>query len=257
MKLALAASALSVFPSAFGFAPSTSKMPPSLSDVAGRTLLDQAQQQQHPHSSSSLQMSFLSDLFSDRSDEEEEKRSLWDRLTNKKVSDVVIEEETSAEEKKKEYADKSEFNFDYLPTKEMTGVETHITRLCATLSKQVYEINDGKKDAFLLNTDDHETEVLLLDKQVGFESTNPTFGVVVSGDTMILVWRGTDPTTIIDLLNDGACSPTSSLLWRKHKQTVKVQGAMASLVNNDLAKHEDMIIAECKKRGIKEIVTTG
>jgi hypothetical protein len=203
-------------------------------------------------------MSFLSDLFSDRSDEEEEKKSLCDRLTKKNVGDVVIKEQTGEEEKKKDYANKSEFNFDYLPTKEMTGVETHITRLCATMSQQVYDIKDGKnRTAFLLNTDDHDTEVLILDQQVGFESTNPTFGVVVSGDTMILVWRGTDPATVIDILNDGACSPTSSLLWRKHKQTVKVQGAMASLINNDLAKHEDMIIAECKKRGIKEIVTTG
>lgn len=230
-------------------------MPPSLSQVAERTLLGQAQ---HQHSSSSLQMSFLSDLFSDRSDEEEEKKSLCDRLTKKNVGDVVIKEQTGEEEKKKDYANKSEFNFDYLPTKEMTGVETHITRLCATMSQQVYDIKDGKnRTAFLLNTDDHDTEVLILDQQVGFESTNPTFGVVVSGDTMILVWRGTDPATVIDILNDGACSPTSSLLWRKHKQTVKVQGAMASLINNDLAKHEDMIIAECKKRGIKEIVTTG
>jgi len=255
MKLALAASALSFSPCAFGFTPSTSIMPPSLlSTVAGRTLLDQA----HQHStSSSLQMSFLRDLFSDRSDEEEEKKSLWKRLTKPLLGDIVIEELTGGEEKKQEYANKSESNFDYLPTKEMTGVETHITRLCATVSEQLYNIRDGKKDAFMLNTDDHKTEVLLLDQQVGFESTNPTFGVVVSGDTMIIGWRGTDPSTVIDLLNDGACSPTSSLLWRKHKHTVKVQGAMASLVNNDLAKHEDMIIAECKKRGIKEIVTTG
>ena len=232
------------------------KIPPSLSKVVRRTLLDHAHQS-HQHSSSSLQMSFLGDLFSDRSDEEEEKKSLWDRLSKPLIGYVVFGEQTGEEEKQKEYANKSEDNFDYLPTKEMTGVETHITRLCATISQQVYDVKDGLKDAFMLNTDDHDTEVLLLDQQVGFESTNPTFGVVVSGDTMIIGWRGTDPSTVIDLLNDGACSPTSSLLWRKHKHTVKVQGAMASLVNNDLAKHEDMIIAECKKRGIKEIVTTG
>lgn len=250
MKLVLATSALSLLPSAFGFAP----LPPSPSQVlAGRTLLDQSQQD----SSSSLQMSFLSDLFSDRSDEEAEKKSLWDRFKKPLVGGVVINEQSSKDEKMQAYANKSEENFDYLPTKEMTGVETHMTRLCATISLQLYELNDGRKDAFLLNTDDHKTEVLLLDMQVGFESTNPTFGIAVSGDTMILGWRGTDPKTITDVFNDLACSPTSSLLWRKHKQTLKVQGAMASLVNNDLAKHEDMIIEECKKRGIKEIVTTG
>jgi hypothetical protein len=208
-------------------------------------------------------MSFIRDRFADRTGTEKEERSSLSKALDGTINDVATEalnslEGVSRKEDRKHYEDKVDGNFKYLPSKDMTGVDTHITRICATMASQAYKLNDGTMEHFKLSTDDHEVEVILEDLQGTFKSTSPTFGACVSGDTMILCWRGTaaseNPT---DLINDGAMSPTSSIVWRKHSKTIKVQGAMASLCNNDVANHEEFLIEACKKHGIKEIVTTG
>jgi len=143
--------------------------------------------------------------------------------------------------------------FGYIPDKEMTGVESHMARICATLSLQMY--NMKAKDEFQLTTKDYKTEMLIYDDHGGLNSATVPFGIAVCGDTMILGWRGTSQ--LFDGINDIAASPQSSFAWRKHAATVKVQGAFTSIVQNDLVIHEAYIIKEAKKRGIKEIVTTG
>ena len=72
---------------------------------------------------------------------------------------------------------------------------------------------------------------------------------------MILGWRGTQH--IADDINDISFSPCGNMAIRKHAKNVKIQGGMASLCSNDIVTHEENLIAECKKRRIKEIVTTG
>lgn len=143
--------------------------------------------------------------------------------------------------------------FGYIPEKGMTGVEPHMTRLCATLSLQLYQMK--AKEEFQLTTKDHKTELLIYDNHGGLNSATIPFGIAVCGDTMILGWRGTSQ--LLDGINDFAASPQSSFAWRKHAATIKIQGAITSIAQNDLVTHEAYIIEEAKKRGIKEIVTTG
>ena len=71
----------------------------------------------------------------------------------------------------------------------------------------------------------------------------------------IFLYRGTQ--TPFDAINDFAATPQSSFAWRKHAKTIKAQGAMTSIVINDIVNHEKEIIEECQKRGIKQIITTG
>jgi len=203
---------------------------------------------------------FLSNLFRDRSDDKEEQSKQHsvrlidsiakglERLTGEETEPALISKPKNV----------VEGNFKYMPTKEMTGVETHICRIAATMAQQCYEIQDDKKDNFKLSTKDHEVEIVLMTKQGTFRPTNPTFGAAVCGDTMILAWRGTNPNGApMDLINDIAFSPCANMAWRDHGKTLKLQGAMTSLCANDITTYEETIIAECKKRGIKEIVTTG
>ena len=79
---------------------------------------------------------------------------------------------------------------------------------------------------------------------------------VISGDTIILGWRGTS--SIADGINDAAASPQSSFAWRKHAKTIKAHGAVTSIVHNALVTHEAELINFIKANPrIKEIVTTG
>jgi hypothetical protein len=203
---------------------------------------------------------FLSNLFRDRSvDKEEQSKRHSSRLVEsiKKGMELLTKEETEpAVVAKPRNVVKG--NFKYMPTKEMTGVETHICRLAATMAQQCYDIQNDKKDCFKLSTKDHEVENIVMTKQGKFRPTSPTFGAAVCGDTMILAWRGTNPDGApMDVISDMAFSPCANMAWRDHAKTLKLQGAMTSLCANDIATHEETIIAECKKRGIKEIVTTG
>jgi len=110
-------------------------------------------------------------------------------------------------------------------------------------------------DDFKLSTKDHKAKMIIYDNHGIFSEATSPFGVAIAGDTMILGWRGTQ--SLSDLLNDGACAPQSSFTWRKHASTIKVQGAMTSIVTNDLVQHEDAIIKAVEQYNIKEIVTTG
>lgn len=237
MKLALLAS---VIPASLAFAPATSR-----TNLRPETSLG----------------GWFRDIFRDRSETAEAekiqiaqqflKNPILGDFKEGKLLDPTPEEDKEFHTVKL----KGDGDFKHMPTPEQTGVDVHICRLAATLSQQLYDVKKEIRDEFMLNTDTHKTDSIHLEQQSIHVETNPTFGVVVSGDTMILGWRGTD--TLTDAINDFAWSPCSSVAWRKHKKNIKIQGAMASLCMNDIASHEDMIIEECKKRGIKEIVTTG
>ena len=239
MKFACLASTLALLPASLAFAPGSSKT--------------------HLQRESALN-GFLSDVFADRISDSGliQKKRMVERFGNSLKKGVTGDFKTpTRDEEETYYKNKSVGNFDYIPTEEMTGVEPYYTRLCATLSSQVYDIQDGIRDSFLLNTKERDAETLILDKHGVFQPTSPTFGAVVAGDKLILVWRGTDQKAPMDVINDVALSPCSSVVWRKHAKTIRMQGAMASLCLNDIATYEEEVIAACKKHDIKEIITTG
>jgi len=72
---------------------------------------------------------------------------------------------------------------------------------------------------------------------------------------MIIGWRGS--VTKTDFLNDFAASPCFNIVLGEHAKNIKLQGSVTSLCLSDIAMHQDVLIAECVDRGIKEIVTTG
>lgn len=200
---------------------------------------------------------FLSDLFSDRTNDKADQES---RIAERLAESIVkgLEGVTEGAEVETKPKNVVVGNFKHMPTKEMTGVETNICRLAATMAAQCYDIQNEVKDTFMLSTKEHEVDTIIVTKQDKFRPTNPTFGAAVCDDTMILAWRGTSPDGApMDLVNDIACSPCSNMVWREHAKTLKVQGAMQSLCANDIVTYEETLISECKKRGIKEIVTTG
>lgn len=199
---------------------------------------------------------FVSDLFADlKSDEdvEEETQTLMSRFG--KISTKLIKNarERTEDEEKEDLKVKADGIFGHLPTKEMTGVEPGMTQLCATISTQLYHKNSF--DQFKLSTKDMKTELLIYDDHGVFLDTTPPFLVAINGKTMILGWRGTSGPA--DLLNDAAASPLSSLAWKKHAKTIRVQGAMTSIAHSDIVNHQQEIISKAKKLGITEIVTTG
>ena len=238
MRFACVVSALSLLPASTAFAPAPS------SSTRTQTSLN-------------LNFSFQ-DIFKDRAEELFEKSiaSMTDRFTKLDISNQCKQVESPTYEQSVANEDAIKYApFKFLPTQEQTGVEEHITRIAASLSDQLYAAPAGKIKDISLSTKDHEVDVVVKDIKSTFQPTNPPFAAVVCGDTMIIGWRGSKTPT--DWLNDFSWSPCRSLVLGKHSKNIKLQGGMTSLANNDIVRWQDEIISECKKRGIKEIVTTG
>lgn len=202
-----------------------------------------------------LHAGFISNIFKDRGEDD---GSWFVRFKKPVVNDMLKDgmdlSEVSVEEEQGQWEIKADGIFGYIATKDMTGVEPYMTQLCATVSNQLY--NYYTAEEFKLSTNDHKTEVVIYDNHgEKLKDATAPFIVTVSGDKMIIGWRGSN--TMSDFLNDGAASPQSSFAWKKHSKTIKAQGAFTSIVTNDIVTHEEDIIREAKKRGIKEIITTG
>jgi len=197
---------------------------------------------------------FTSSLLGDQEDDdviEKETKLLLNRFKTKTINKMI--ERTEKEENIIDWEVKDDGIFGCLPTKEMTGVEPIITQLCSTISSQLY--SKDSFDEFMLSTKDIKTELLIYDNHGDLFDATPPFCVAVTGKTMILGWRGTSG--LADGLNDAAASPQSSLAWRKYAKTIKAQGAMTSIVSNDIVNHEIAIIKKVQDLGITEIITTG
>jgi hypothetical protein len=197
---------------------------------------------------------FTSSIMGDQEDADavqKETKILLGRFTKGKTISKVVEK--SEKEEQVDWEVEDDGIFGYLPTKEMTGVEPKITQLCSTISRQLY--SKASADEFMLSTKDIKTELFIYDNHGDYFDATPPFLVAITGKTMILGWRGTSG--LLDTINDAAASPQSSLAWRKHCKTIKAQGAMTSIVHNDIANHETAIIKKAKELGITEIVTTG
>lgn len=225
MKLELAASALLlVLPASFGFVPGTSRSP--------------------LRASSSIQ-SVLSDFYSNP-------------YLTKKNEEKFITDVCHYDGKVREF-DKFTNDKDpatHFPTKDMTGVDTHMTRLCATVSSRIYYVDKGED--LKLSTKDHDVEVIIQNEKGLLNDSNPAFAACICGETMILAWRGTNfEKSPEDLASDLHISPVSSPLWRKHADSIKLHAGVSSLCIDDLTTFEKKIIEACKTHGIKEIITTG
>ena len=199
---------------------------------------------------------FVSGLLGDKEDNDfiaKEAKAILKRFGKKTPN--ASKEKTEVEEQKEliDWEVKADGMFGCLPSKEMTGVEPAMTQLCATISMQLY--SKSSFDEFKLSTKDMKTDLFIYDNHGAFFDATPPFLVAITGKTMILGWRGTS--SLVDGLNDAAASPQSSLAWRKHAKTIKAQGAMTSIVHNDIVTHEKAIIAKAKELGITEIITTG
>ena len=197
---------------------------------------------------------YTSTLLGDQADAEtveKEAKGLLARFKKGRIPKNVVEQ--TAEQEKLGWEVKKDGIFGFIPTKEMTGVEPEMTQLCSTISTQLYDCESFEE--FKLSTKDIKTDLFLYDNHDDLNDATPPFCVAITGKTMILGWRGTN--TLADTLNDAAASPQSSFAWRKHSNTIKAQGAMTSIVHNDLVKHEKAIIRRVKELGITEIITTG
>lgn len=236
MKLLFAAFALTLPSTSVGFSPGPTSLVTSPRTKA-------------------LEMSWLDDFFAHRSDNAEEMRqSILSRFRKRTIKDAMdAGAKLEGAKEKITWEVKDDGLFGFVPTKEMTGVEPYITQFCSTFSKQLYDCKSS--DQFKVSTKDHKGELLIFDDHGKLAEATPPFGVLVVGDTMIIGWRGTN--SLNDLVNDAANSPQSSFAWRKHAKTIKLQGAMTSIVQNDLVQHETEIIKEIQDRGIKEVVVTG
>jgi len=204
---------------------------------------------------------FLANLFCDRSEtKKEETTAIAENLS--KQSDLSsklsqIEGPTPEEEAANKKKLKSKGNFEHMPTPDQVGCNDHIARLAATLTSQMYDLYDSPPiiDKYELSTEDHEATVIIQDSKGILRPTNPPFAAALSGDTMLLCWRGSHTPT--DFINDVASSPCTNLALGPYGKSIKLQGGMSSLAQNDIATYQDEIIDECKKRGIKNIVCTG
>mmetsp|Transcript_10497 Transcript_10497/g.23173 ORF Transcript_10497/g.23173 Transcript_10497/m.23173 type:complete len:408 (-) Transcript_10497:116-1339(-) len=142
----------------------------------------------------------------------------------------------------------------YVPTKEMTGVTYEVTRMCASVSGQVY-FAKSKNDFDFGQDKNKEIEIIFFDDNQKLNPTTPAFVIAVTGSTMIMGWTGT--TNPMDMFVDVAFAPHASRAWTHTARNIRAQGSMLAVVENHMCLHEEMICNEITKRGIEEIIFTG
>ena len=142
-----------------------------------------------------------------------------------------------------------------IPSKQLTGVDTHITEICANLSSQIY--NASSERLLKLEASTKETaEVIIFDNHGDCDRALPAFAVAVTDDkTMIVGWRGSHE--ISDFVTDAVLGPVACNVLGKAASGIRVQSMMASLAGSDLEVHGSEIVNYINKHGIKQIVFTG
>jgi hypothetical protein len=121
----------------------------------------------------------------------------------------------------------------HFPQEEMTGVSETMTRICATISGQLYQV-DGDKSKFKLSHLD--VKVLDFETQGDYSETTPPFVIAKTGSTMIIGWRGSS--NIMDWTGDFNASPVVSEATRG----LRIQSSFLSLVESDFALHGEKIV---------------
>ena len=143
----------------------------------------------------------------------------------------------------------------YVPTKEMTGIDADLTRVCATLSGQMYGARSP--ESFKLPSE-LGVEVVLYKDNGKLQETTPGMAVAIKGSTMIIIWCGTRGTSHpMDIVMDGSFAPLASRAWQHTAPFVRAQGGILALVENYMSLYEKEIQEEIAKRGIENVVLTG
>ena len=132
---------------------------------------------------------FVSQFFRDRTSDSENASffSRFGKPVMKKLRDEGGLEDSTSEDENVWWNVKEDGIIGYVATEDMTGVSTHMTQLCSTISSQLY--SKEKFEDFKLSTKDHKTEALIYDDHGIFKASTVPFLVAVCGDTMILGWR--------------------------------------------------------------------
>lgn len=146
------------------------------------------------------------------------------------------------------------------PSKDDTGVEQIITKICADLSHKMYKsgtpLNDkGQKEVFNFSREDRDVELQIYDGHGELDTALPRFVAAVTGTTMFLVWRGTATTE--NWLTNVNISPVVSNRWVNTSKNVRVHGGFLSCIENDLATHESALVKIMRDKGITQVITTG
>jgi len=148
------------------------------------------------------------------------------------------------------------FYIEKAPGEDMTGIDESMTRLCASVSGQIY--SSSKAEDFKLSIGDIKAEVVHFeDHGSPFEHATPNLAVVVSGSTMILGWQGSS--NISDFITDFHMVPIVSNRWSNISNEIKIHGGFASIIENDLALLDTTIVQlmNDQKPKITEVIMTG
>jgi len=144
-----------------------------------------------------------------------------------------------------------------MPPKEMTGVSIFLTKLCASISSRLYNI-DNNIEMFndLVPKEYSETmEIIKYSSNGMYSITNVPYVIVVTGATMIIGFRGTHGA--LDLIHDLGFYLSSSFRWSKVGKVVKVFGGMIPVFENFMVENEQLILKTIEEQNITELLLTG
>jgi len=143
-----------------------------------------------------------------------------------------------------------------IPGIAQTGVQPHITKMCASLSNQIYKAR--LETHFRIDNGG----VVLFDSHGGSNDAIPAFAIAVSLKTMIMVWRGTNRkgsmvNCVLDVVSDLAIGPVVCSELGAARRGIRVHNAWSSFAASDLDTHKDFILQEIKDKEIDQVVFTG
>ena len=146
--------------------------------------------------------------------------------------------------------------------KGITGVDEHITQICANISSQIYTADRKKHFKTLTSDGEHEAKIEVFDDHGQYNASIPAFAVGIINQTMIIAWRGTNAkgsgtNTALDFISDFAIGPTMSHLLGRASSGIRMHNAMHSFASLELEVHGDTIISLIGENKITEIVFTG
>jgi hypothetical protein len=146
--------------------------------------------------------------------------------------------------------------------KGITGVDEHITQICANMSSQIYTADRKKHFKTLTSDGEHEAKIEVFDDHGQYNASIPAFAVGIINQTMIIAWRGTNAkgsgtNTALDFISDFAIGPTMSHLLGRASSGIRMHNAMHSFASLELEVHGDTIISLIGEKKITEIVFTG
>ena len=119
----------------------------------------------------------------------------------------------------------------------------------------------GLHTKFDLSTGDFKCDIVLEDlyhkNEFGpNDATSPPFAVALTGDTLIASWRGSS--TLSDWVSvDFSVAPGHSASWYDVAPGLRTHAGFTFMVESDITKHTDDLLALIEKHDVKRLVFTG